>query len=116
MNPLSHAISMGDKYGPAMEATTPEQAQAIFERLVGHAMSWGKTRAEAEAIERTNLGYYAGYYDSETRARVERLFQCEHPIFGAIAENGAPGVEQAFAAGMLAAQRAFSSRRIFEAN
>ena len=49
MNPLSHAISMGDKYGPAMEATTPEQAQAIFERLVGHAMSWGKTRAEATA-------------------------------------------------------------------
>ena len=56
-------------------------------------------RAEAEKICKSNLGYYAGYYDNETRARVEKLFLCEHPIFGSIKENGAPTPEEAFNAG-----------------
>lgn len=45
-------------------------------------MRCGRTREESEEIERSNLGYYAGYYDAETRERVERLFGAVHPIFG----------------------------------
>lgn len=30
------------------------------------------------------MGYYAGYYDAETRERVERLFGAVHPIFGSV--------------------------------
>ncbi len=57
-------------------------------------MSFGKTREEAEEIERANLGYWAGYYRPETRERVERLFRCAHPFFGSIAEKGPPTPEQ----------------------
>lgn len=45
------------------------------------------------------VGYYAGYYDSETRERVERLFMCAHPVFGSIADNGAPTPDEAYDAG-----------------
>jgi hypothetical protein len=91
--------SIGEKYGPAMEMTDQAKADAYFEECVIHMMGFGKSRKEAEDIERANLGYYAGYYNSDTRARVERLFNCAHPVFGAIAEHGEPSPKEAFDAG-----------------
>ena len=89
--------SHGDKYGPAMEITEQAEADAYFKRCVRHMMSCsGKSRAEAEEIERGNLGYYAGYYSHETRARVEILFRCQHPVFGSIEVNGPPSAEKVF--------------------
>lgn len=93
-------VTIGDKYGPAMEIQTEAEALEYFEALVKHSMSFGKTRDEAERLERSNLGYFAGYYSHDTRERVERLFKCAHPIFGSIAEKGAPTAEQALIAGM----------------
>lgn len=107
---LPDRISYGAKYGPAMSLTDQAEADAYFEACVEHMQRMlaaeGKPadRAEAERVERTNLGYWAGYYDDETRARVERLFRCAHPVFGAIAENGPPTPEQAFRAGVGAAE------------
>lgn len=94
--------TIADLYRPAMEITDPQEALDYFERLVTEVgiRAAGQSREEAESIQRQNLGYYAGYYDSETRARVERLFSCSHPVFGAIAENGQPTPEGASAAGM----------------
>ena len=89
----------GDKYHPACRMTDPAEADAWFEKCVQHTMSFGKTREEAEQIERSNLGYFAGYYDNETRERVERLFKCAHPIFGAIATTPPPTPEQALKMG-----------------
>lgn len=99
---LPRNITIGDKYRPAMAVKTQDDADACFEALVEHTMGWGKSRAEAETIERANLGYYAGYYDSETRERVERLFKCAHPIFGAIAEKGPPTAAEALEKGRCA--------------
>lgn len=96
---MNKVISIGDKYNPAMTITDQAEADAYFEECVGHCMGFGSTREEAEQIERTNLGYYAGYYDAETRERVERLFRCAHPMFGAIAERGEPTAEEAFEMG-----------------
>lgn len=88
----------GETLGPAMKITDPAEARQYFDELVEyHMRRWNKTRAESEATERANLGYFAGYYDSETRERVERLFNCAHPVFGKIAYNGTPTPEQAFA-------------------
>ena len=92
-------ITIGDKYGPAMKITDQAEADAYFEQCVQHSMSFGRTREEAESIERSNLGYYAGYCNTETRWRVERLFKCAHPIFGAIAEKGEPSPDEAFRMG-----------------
>ena len=89
-----------DKYGPAMEITEQADANVYWEKCVRHSMSHGKSRYESEKLERGNLRRYAGYYDHETRDRVERLFRCSHPAFGSIADNGPPTAEEAFKAGL----------------
>ncbi len=81
--------TIGDKYRPAMMITDQAEADAYFERCVDHMMRVGHDRLEAEDIERQNLGYFAGYYDSKTRERVERLFRCSHPILGNVVKVGA---------------------------
>lgn len=101
-------VTIGEKYGPAMEITGQAEADAYFERCVAHMMHCrrGVTREEAERVERVNLGYFAGYYDNETRRRVERLFRCEHPYFGRIDVNGPPSPETAFNLGAATGQAA----------
>ena len=96
---MKHEITIGEKYGPAMEMADQATADAYFEECVQHCMRHGRSRAEAENIEKQNLGYYAGYYNSETRERVERLFKCSHPVFGSIAKNGSPTAAEAVEAG-----------------
>lgn len=98
--PIPDKITIQEKYAPAMEILTQPEADEYFAAMVEHMLRRGvASREKAEDIERANLGYYAGYYGAETRARVERLFKCKHPIFGAIAENGEPTMSQAFTAG-----------------
>jgi hypothetical protein len=88
-----------------MEITAEAEARDYFEACVTHNLSFGEhDRYQAEKIERANLGYYAGYYSSETRERVERLFACAHPIFGAIAQHGAPTPAEALLSGAVAAK------------
>lgn len=97
---MKHKITIGEKYGPAMKIASQAEADAYLAECIEHTMAHGFSREKAEETEKANLGYYAGYFDHETRARVEKLFRCAHPVFGAIAENGAPTPEQAFAAGL----------------
>ena len=91
--------SYSEKLQAAMEVKTQAEADALFEELVSLCCENGEPRAKCEVIQRSNLGYFAGYYDSETRARVERLFKCAHPIFGPIAQKGEPSPEEAFKMG-----------------
>jgi len=106
---LSDKITIGDKYDPAMKILNQDEADAYFEACVEHCMRAGNDRATAEDIERENLAYYAGYYSDETRARVERLFRCAHPVFGSIAKVGAPTMEEAFQMGLERGQKARNS-------
>lgn len=105
MKKLRKNIRFDLKYNPAMQIIDPEKAAAYFELLVENTMSWGHTREEAEEIERSNLGQYAGPFGHETRLRVERLFKCSHPYFGKAKEN-VPTPEEAFQKGIDFAQRA----------
>lgn len=98
--PFPDKMAFGDAYGPAMQITDQAEANAWFERLVEHGMRTGKPREAVEQTERINLGYWAGYYDNETRDRVERLFGCAHPIFGAIGDGDGPTPEEAFQKGV----------------
>lgn len=102
-DPIPRDITIGEKYHPAMAVQTEGEARSMFERLVSHTMSWGHAREKAEEIERSNLGYFAGYYDSETRVRVERLYRCVHPIFGRTGAVPVSAVD-ALAAGQAAAK------------
>ena len=100
-------LTYGECLGPAMGITEPEDARQYLRDYIDFIQCAldkeprddDKTAAEIAGI---NLGYYAGYYDHETRERVERLFDCSHPVFGK-AENGTPTPEEAFSAGVAAA-------------
>jgi hypothetical protein len=88
-------------YEPGMQVETQEEADAFLEKLVlQHMASNGDNREKALQVQRSNLAYYAAYYSAETRERVERLFKCAHPYFGAIAEKGQPTPEEAFEMGL----------------
>lgn len=102
---LPEKLTIGEAYRPAMNLTEQADADAYFERLVERQMRvFGRTPAEAEDIERSNLGYYAGYYDHETRIRVERLFACRHPMLPPAREGALPASE-VFARGVESARR-----------
>lgn len=92
--------------GSAMNITEEEDAKQYLQAYIDYIQARmdadpdnpnfvGKT---AEEIAKGNIGYYAGYYDHDVRIRVERLFQCSHPIFGQ-ASLHEPTVEEAFKAG-----------------
>ena len=70
-------------YGPAMIITDEEEAKKYFDNLVAINMEQtGNSLIKATKQEKDNLGYYAGYFDEETRKRVWKLFDCAHPFFG----------------------------------
>jgi hypothetical protein len=94
--------TIGEAYGPAMQITDQDVADDYFKSLVRECLEQDPSLSveKAESIQRQNLGYYAGYYDDETRERVERLFRCSHPVFGSYKENGSPSPEEAFAMGV----------------
>jgi len=83
MTEFGAKTTIGAKYGPAMSILDQAEADAWFEACVIHCVTFGgKSRKEAERIERANIGYWTGYCDAETAERVFRLFKCSHPIFG----------------------------------
>lgn len=95
--PLPEKMTIGECYHPAMACLTQPEADEWFKALVERDMRcFSKTREEAEALERTNIGYFSGYYDSDTAARALRLFRASHPFFG----TGRPTDEEAFEAGL----------------
>lgn len=97
-------LTFGECLGPAMEITDPEDARQYLVEYVKYTQKFLDKEPRdddmtAEQICKTNLGYYAGYYSSETRQRVEELFTCSHPIFGSIKNDGQPTPEEAFESG-----------------
>lgn len=55
----------------------------------------GGGRQLAIDIVRSNIGYLSGYYDTETMAKIQGVFACDHPIFG----RAQPTPDEAVAAG-----------------
>jgi len=94
-------LTFGECLGPAMEITDPQDAQQYLTEYAKYTQKFLDKEPRdddmtAEQICKVNLGYFAGYYDNETRVRVEELFTCSHPVFGSIKNNGSPSPEQAF--------------------
>ena len=84
-----HDVSVGDKYNEVWKVKTREQAAEHFGRCVRHAMMHlGSSHEEAIRDEKQNIGYYAGYGSDKHRARIEKLYDTRHPVFGAIADTG----------------------------
>jgi hypothetical protein len=93
---LPDEMTYGESYGPAMNVQTEEEAREYFGALVRRNVRLtGNSDEEATRIERINVGYWSGYYDSDTMARVHALYGFGHPIFG----TTEPTPEKALAAG-----------------
>lgn len=100
--------TIGDKYRPAMKITDQAEADEYFESLVQWLMrkvdpetGHNYTRQAAEMVEKSNLGYFSGYYDGQTMERVSKLFKCAHPVFGTAVPTSP---SEAMEAGKLAAR------------
>lgn len=74
-----------DLYNKAMCIKDQQEADQYFRLLVEQVE--GKSEDEAEALVRYNLGYWAGYFDHETRARVEKLYDAPHPVLGSASNS-----------------------------
>jgi hypothetical protein len=85
-------LTYAECLGPAMNITDKEDAMQYLSDYIKFQeknMQEATGRYTAEQICRTNLAYYSGYYNNETMQRVEKLFECSHPIFGSVnAGNG----------------------------
>lgn len=75
-------LTYGECLHPAMKITDQADATQYLNDYVAFVMTTGKSKSEAESICKQNLGYFAGYYDNETMARINKLFCTTHPIFG----------------------------------
>jgi hypothetical protein len=95
-------LTYGEALSPAMEITDEADAQQYLNDYIAYTqkhLDKNPSDKTASEIARINLGYYAGYYSHDVRARVEKLFNCSHPVFGSIKEKGVPTPEEAFNAG-----------------
>lgn len=96
------SLTYGECLDPAMKITDAEDAKqylAAYIKWQEQNMQEATGRHTAEEICKINLGYWAGYYNDETRKRVERLFTTSHPVFGSIEENGRATGKEAFECG-----------------
>ena len=96
------SLTYGECLDPAMKITDKDDARqylAAYIKFQEGNMQEATGKYTAEEICKINLGYYAGYYSDETRQRVERLFNCSHPVFGRIKENGSPSGKEALECG-----------------
>jgi hypothetical protein len=69
------------RYQRAMAARTQEEADRIFNDLVESILRANPklSRADAEMLERSNIGYWSVYYDKETAKRVQELYNVPSP-------------------------------------
>jgi len=87
------------KFEQAIAVEDQDAADRMFEQLVQECIVENANMRRDEAIEtiKENLGYFAGYYSDDVRARVEKLYRCAHPVFGPIATTKPPTEAEAMA-------------------
>jgi hypothetical protein len=104
-----HRLTNQEALGPAMQIKDREDAKQYFEKYVKYLKDANEEEGkevDAVGIAKSNLGYWAGYYDPETYARVMDLFDTSHPFFG----KKWPTPQNAFATGIMKGTEAREKR------
>ena len=77
---------MGEVFDLALKIAkeNKKEANSFFKSYVNWIKenNVNKSYEECEGIAKSNLGYFAGYYDAETCDIIYKTYQCSHPIFG----------------------------------
>lgn len=99
-------LTYGECLKPAMKIKEQDDADQYFAQYATYIQRSLKKEPRkdgmtAEEIAKINIGYFAGYYDSETMRRVNELFKTRHPVFGKIV----PMATEALQAGMTLAKQ-----------
>lgn len=97
-------LTYGECLDPIFKITDKEDAEQYKKAYIAFIQKWRDREGTsdnmtAEQVANSNIGYYAGYGSSQDRERIEALFLCAHPIFGAIKDNGTPTGKEAFECG-----------------
>lgn len=87
MNYEFNEKTFGEVFGRALKLANEdkEKAQEFFEQYVHFIFKKNdkvNSLEEAERIAKSNLGYFAGYYNQEVCDIIYKTYQCTHPIFG----------------------------------
>lgn len=80
-------LTYGEALNPAMGIKDKAEAQEYLRDYAAFIQKYldkepdpkGRTAIQ---IAKINIGYFAGYYNTETMKRVHEVFDTEHPIFG----------------------------------
>jgi hypothetical protein len=76
--------SYGEQFKSALSCQTREEAEQWMENEVcDYVEIFQMSPEEAIKIIKTNLGYMAGYYSSDTAEKIKDLFSADHPGYGA---------------------------------
>ena len=100
--------TIGEVFNEALHyaKTDKNKASDFFKAYIEYILNTNdkvNTYAEAEEIAKSNLGYFAGYYNRETIDIIYKTYQCSHPIFGDKPYDVSP--QEAFEKGMERASR-----------
>lgn len=77
-----------DLLDPLFKITDEEEAKEFFNDYVHWLEADGQlTHEKALDVAKSNVGYWGGYQDIDTRMRIERLLDVEHPYLGKAKEK-----------------------------
>jgi hypothetical protein len=75
---LHNELPIGEKYDIALSISCPVLASQYFEACVAHTMKTrGKTRKEAEAMERTTIAFVASSRGGQVLEKAKKLYGSE---------------------------------------
>lgn len=98
---LPDKMTIGECYGRCAKIIDQHEADEYFLALVERNLRIYPEHDLDEAIkvEKSNIGYYAGYFSSQTALRMELLFNTQHPILGSAKNYYAMSTEEIIEAG-----------------
>lgn len=78
--------TMGEIFNAALDVAKTgngDRCQAFLTSYVEYIVSESNHNVdEAENIAKSNLGYFAGYYNSEVYETINKAYGAVHPVFG----------------------------------
>lgn len=78
--------TMGEIFNTALDVAktgNSDRCQEFLTSYVEYIVSESNRNvAEAEDIAKSNLGYFAGYYNSEVYETINKAYGAVHPVFG----------------------------------